>query len=935
VNQKTEQNKMKDYLREKIYLAALLHDIGKFYQRASGNSNATDSKLSAQTLKIEDYICPKNYKSQRRTHKHVLWTNEFLETNLKINKITQSGTQIFKTNPWKPTELDADNIINLASNHHSPQSDLQKIVQLADWWSSGMDRVLSGEDDKEVLNHHQLEFKNFRSVPLFSMFNSLRVADQDNKNTVVAYSIKKLGLNKESVFPSQIKQEDIHSLKESYSNLWEGFNKEFDQLPTDSFNGFEESLYYLLKKFTWAIPSNTQDMANISLFDHSKTTAAIADCLYAASKEKEFSGAFDFTKDYDRLNQKYYPLMMLGIDLSGIQSFIYDIASKKAAQSLKGRSFYLQLLMDSILQKFKVEGIWAKSCHILYAAGGKAYMLLPNTKVVKNLIFSENGIKEQIEEALWKEHKGKLSVNIASVGFAYHFQLENNKWNNWVEVEGGNSKHTYISDVWKTLSDGLNQQKDQKFKSTINRHFDSFFDENNNDLKAGGDTSKGKLKICAVTGEEITEKPEKLGDGIYVTPIVKSQTDLGKTLKDADFIIAFKGTDEEDKYLKNRAKSSISILGKNYYLFDKEELADSEADFRTKISSVDVSRLNWVNELNFLDAPVKGNKVSYGFEFYGGNQQAYDRDENGSPKYTYLNKNIRIKSEKTFEQLAKTSSNSNTLLGILRMDIDNLGNLFIKGLNKEHLSLSTYSAMSFQLDLFFSGYLNTIRDKEFYYDDAGNKIYKFRDWLNILYSGGDDLFVVGRWDKAIEFAHIVRERFANFIGRDDISISGGIAFVHEKFPISKAALMAGDAETASKQYDGKNAITFFGTTVHWGKEFCEVKKLKNKLVRFTTQEKKPLSKAIIHKLILYNEVKDKHIGREEKNPDYSFLWHTAYYLKRYVDKYDKGSEIFSFVMDELQTSLFESSKNNFRYYELAALAARWAEMELKYLDKPK
>jgi len=88
-------------------------------------------------------------------------------------------------------------------------------------------------------------------------------------------------------------------------------------------------------------------------------------------------------------------------------------------------------------------------------------------------------------------------------------------------------------------------------------------------------------------------------------------------------------------------------------------------------------------------------------------------------------------------------------------------------------------------------------------------------------------------------------------------------------------------------------------------------------------------------LILYNEVKDKHIGREEKNPDYSFLWHTAYYLKRYVDKYDKGSEIFSFVMDELQTSLFESSKNNFRYYELAALAARWAEMEFKYLDKPK
>jgi hypothetical protein len=31
--------------------------------------------------------------------------------------------------------------------------------------------------------------------------------------------------------------------------------------------------------------------------------------------------------------------------------------------------------------------------------------------------------------------------------------------------------------------------------------------------------------------------------------------------------------------------------------------------------------------------------------------------------------------------------------------------------------------------------------------------------------------------------------------------------------------------------------------------------------------------------------------------------------------------------------LFLSSKNKYRYYELAALAARWAEMELKDKDK--
>lgn len=32
-------SKTKDLTRQKIYLAALLHDIGKFYQRASANRN--------------------------------------------------------------------------------------------------------------------------------------------------------------------------------------------------------------------------------------------------------------------------------------------------------------------------------------------------------------------------------------------------------------------------------------------------------------------------------------------------------------------------------------------------------------------------------------------------------------------------------------------------------------------------------------------------------------------------------------------------------------------------------------------------------------------------------------------------------------------------------------------------------------------------------
>lgn len=938
--------------RQKVYLAALLHDIGKFYQRASGNSLEDDSNLSEQTKKIEDYICPKDPKSQRRTHKHVLWTNQFLEKNNKLDNVKEQGEQIFKVNPWKPDKLFEDNLTNLASNHHNPQSALQKIVQMADWWSAGMDRVGKGEDDKEELNHHKLKFSDFRSVPLFSVFNNLQVNGKSNADPNVAFALKTLGLGHESIFPTHLKQEDVESLKDQYHKLWKKFEVDFERLPSDSFSGFEESLFYLLRKYTWCISSNTWDMANVSLFDHLKTTAAIADSLYLASKDEAFKEAFNFSKQYDYLAEGYYPLMMVGVDISGIQSFIYDVASKKAAQSLKGRSFYLQLLMDAILQKFKEKPIYAKAGHTLYASGGKAYLLLPNTTEVNEKIFGKDGIKETVENELWKEHKGKIAINLETAGFAYHSRPKDNAWQTWVETENQPGERKYISHVWKALSDKLNHQKNQKFKSRLINHFDEYFDEKHSDLQSGGNTEGDNgIKTCAVTGEEIIGKHEKLDDNTVVKPAVKRQTDLGKTLKDADYIISFKGKPEDDKYLGDRAKSKITVLSTNYYLFDKEELKKDKAEFRSKISSADVSKVSTINKLNFLDAPLKGQQVSYGFEFYGGNEQAYHRNKNGSPKNKLNDKKEEIpnvKDEKTFDELAKTSSDKdkNTLLGVLRMDIDNLGKLFIKGLKPEQLSLSTYATLSFQLELFFSGYLNTLRDSEVESDENGipkkdkngNTVYQFRDWLNILYSGGDDLFVVGRWDKTIAFAEIVKEHFKQFTHRPDISLSGGTAFVHEKFPIAKAAQMAGEAESASKAREDKNAMTFFGETIGWDEEFETVKILKDKLVKYTTLKNKPLSKAILHKLILYNEIKDQHLNNPNQKPDYSFIWHTSYYLKRYVEKYkpkenQEDKKIVDFVLNELQQNLFDSSKNAFRYYELAALAARWAEMELKDKDK--
>lgn len=61
-------------IRGEIYLAALLHDIGKFYQRADSNGAGSSKLLSDEIKNLEGSISPKHWKTGQYTHKHVLWT---------------------------------------------------------------------------------------------------------------------------------------------------------------------------------------------------------------------------------------------------------------------------------------------------------------------------------------------------------------------------------------------------------------------------------------------------------------------------------------------------------------------------------------------------------------------------------------------------------------------------------------------------------------------------------------------------------------------------------------------------------------------------------------------------------------------------------------------------------------------------------------------
>ena len=91
----------------------------------------------------------------------------------------------------------------------------------------------------------------------------------------------------------------------------------------------------------------------------------------------------------------------------------------------------------------------------------------------------------------------------------------------------------------------------------------------------------------------------------------------------------------------------------------------------------------------------------------------------------------------------------------------------------------------------------------------------------IVYSGGDDLFIVGSWDDIIGFAVDLYYALKKYT-QGTLKISGGIGLYPSKYPISVMAKQTGELEDAAKEMTGKNAVAVFDPkyTFHWT-EFIE------------------------------------------------------------------------------------------------------------------
>ena len=201
----------------------------------------------------------------------------------------------------------------------------------------------------------------------------------------------------------------------------DAFAKELDRIGFEvnpgSFDCLYQHLLALLQQYAWCIPSHSND---VSLFDHLRLSSAIAVCLYAWGQDP--GGPDEFS-------------LIVG-DLSGIQKYIFDIASVGAggvARRLRARSFYVSALSDVISHQ-AADLFSVPSGNVIMSSGGKFYVLVPH---VTGLEARLETFRREIDSWFYAQFNGEIALNLASTCFSSSEFKASRKGEFWVRERAG------------------------------------------------------------------------------------------------------------------------------------------------------------------------------------------------------------------------------------------------------------------------------------------------------------------------------------------------------------------------------------------------------------------------------------------------------------------------------------------------------------------
>lgn len=667
--------------KAKLIVGSLLHDIGKVIYRQGGDGR-NHSVSGWDYLKEETQISDQEVLDCVRYHHAALLRNA-----------------------------------RLADDH------IAYIVYIADNIAAFADRREREETDERGFE---------LSVPLQSVFNILNGNHQDcyyhpgdmNPENGINYPTKeKVSFTQE--FYQKIRQNLTENLKGDWS----------EEYVNSLISVMEANLTY--------VPSSTAkaELTDISLFDHVKFTAAVASCIYDYMNEKQLNYKTTlFTREKEFYDQKSF--LLCSLDISGIQKFIYTITSKNALRTLRARSFYLEIMMEHMIDML-LEALDLSRANLIYSGGGHCYLLLANTSsTAKKITMWQQKIKQWLLE---------------------QFQIELYVACGYVECSANDLRNVpegSYSELFHKLSEQISHEKLHRYNaeeiiSLNHRKADDYTRECKVCKRIGKVDEEGQCTLCStiqnfsknvLEGKFFSVVLQEEGKGLPLPGGYLLRTDTEKTLKERM---------EHDPFFVRAYSKNEMYAGKH---------------ITTKL---------WVGD------------------------------------YTTGN---------TFEEFAEAAEGIKRI-GILRADVDNLGQTIVSGFSGKYATLTRTAVLSRQLSAFFKYYIRFILENGSYRIDGQERLEKRK--ATIVYSGGDDVFIVGAWNDIIELSLDLEEKFRKYT-QGTLSMSAGIGVYECSYPIAAIADETGQMEAESKKMPKKASVTLMSDgETHLEKDVCtnEIKEI--------------------------------------------------------------------------------------------------------------
>jgi len=845
-----------------IALAGLFHDIGKFYYRATNTTTSKEEK-------------------DKFGHAHAVLSANWIKDHKDIFEKVENGL--------------TDILINWGARHHNPTEELEsRLMQVADWYSSAHDREKILKDELNIMHsvferisfykYKEDEWKNFGLyLPCKLSLEEKSIFPEIVEGRINSFQIEYSDYMKiEKLFGVSQKKDIKEKLKNIYSNLFDEFEKEFKELSEKYSNSLEQFFnfcYYLLQKYLWSIPASIWSQSDknnhypdISLFDHSRVLSAIATSLYDYSLEKGITKPKkNSTETFD--NEEAF--LLIEGDIGGIQKFLFNIyktseaseAGFSIAKALRGRSFFLSILTE-IFARYILDELGYPLTNAIYISSGKFQLLLANTKENKRKI---SEIEEKINRFLFDRFKLELTFVLAIHTFKGKAFKISNGFLNQIEC----------------LQAELDKKKKQKLGILI---FEDL--ENLNEIT----TEEG---ICPSCNSLLKEK-----DSNFCKWCNLSQN-IGEVIPKIKYIAFSK----EDLPIDKKQKLDLGEFGKVFLLSDEDINKDEKGELKEKLKNI--KEILVLNETNL-------NEYINGFKFLGNTVPIITKENKEILKSVAddeVKKFIKGDNVLPFEILVKFAEGDKKL-GFFRADVDNLGLILSDGLrsieveteeDESNYTISRIASLSRLLDLFFGGYINKLAEEETknYIDhlvknkenldiDLKNLTQKIEEknlkqnFINsliyIVYSGGDDLFIIAPYNLALSFAQKLREKFTEFTAKNpEFGLSGGLLFARHNLPIHLVAKYAEELENKAKT-GTKDKIAIFQKAYKW-KDFgigqsslveCEENK---DLEEYLFSD---IEKQVKNFVEIYNYKDKKEIISR------SFLYNLLTLYKNYV-KEDKGN----------------------------------------------